>query len=357
MRNLLFLLLLVVAPITLLAQSTVVYKRNPFTGVLEVYQSVGGFPTGSPIYKIKRNLYGYLEVENVDASTDPYTRKPNYSGYNNFKPYQLPAKEIFETLENLNKRAEFDYILSQPETSNSNFEKGYNEVIEYIQKRSLFAKSLVEFYNGNISFPTKIDDGWHEVVSTSNLGTLGLDYKYGICKISNNKIEEYYENLNIFDLKTGYVFQKIKLDVISPIKNCRSTYRAAGSEKYNTIYFMDNILDSTKKIENPNFGYFTIYTEPNFYLPSNSVLSFNIARNMTLTREQISNFSGTPYSAVLDEINPQDQLCTYSLMTLAFRKPLDKFSIGIYNFSNKKVWLLNNITITSNTCNSTILTQ
>lgn len=101
--RLLFISLFLLSFNALFAQSYV-YKRNSITGELEVYKSQGGLPTGSPLYKIKKNVYGYLEVEDVEVSTNPFTKRPDYSNINSFKSYQLPAKEIFETLNQLNKK-------------------------------------------------------------------------------------------------------------------------------------------------------------------------------------------------------------------------------------------------------------
>lgn len=358
MRHFIILSAICFLNINLNAQSSIVYKKNPVTGNLEVYQSQGGLPTGSPIYKIKKNVYGYLEVENIDASTDPFTKKPDYSNYNNFKPYQLPAKEIFETLETLNKRNAFDYVNSQTQTNNQQYEKGYKELLDFIENKSVLAKSFLNFYNSNISFPNRINDGWYEVVNISKLGTMDkYDYNYGICYVVNNKVLEYYQNTNIFNLKTGFVYQKIKIEVISNITSLKCSYRASESEYYYTLYFLDNILEYTKHIENPNFGYYTIYTPPDFVLPINNGVTFDIARNKVITKEEIENFAAGPYSTVLTKQNLQSNPCQNSLMTLAFKKTTDKFSIGIYNLYNKKVWILNDLSIPAGTCNSTILSN
>jgi hypothetical protein len=147
------------------SQSSVVYKRNAF-GELEVYQSQGGLPTGTPIYKIKRNVYGYLEVENVDASINPFSKKPDYSSYNNFKPYQLPVKEIFQTLETINKRNEYDYVNTITDFSNNTkFQQELKEVQQIIEKEDLVAKAFFKFYSSNVSFPKTLKDGWYEVVN------------------------------------------------------------------------------------------------------------------------------------------------------------------------------------------------
>src|SRR5438067_278266 len=119
MIRLVTLLVICLLSINLNAQSSFVYKRNILTGELEVYQSQGGFPTGSPLYKIKKNVWGYLEVENLNASTNPFTNRPDYSAYSTYNGYQLPAKEIFQTLEVLNKRIEYDMLITNPNTTNN----------------------------------------------------------------------------------------------------------------------------------------------------------------------------------------------------------------------------------------------
>lgn len=357
-----FLLCLITS--SLMSQTSVVYKRNPATGQLEVYESRGGLPTGQPLYKIKKNVYGYLEIENSGASQDPFTKKPDYSSYNNFKPYQLPAKEIFETLETINKRYEYDNITSDPNKNSSNEGKEY--VKNFFQQRSKVATALFKFYNSNVSFPKTLANGWYEVVNiydneaSSALGNeAGKDYKYGIAKVQDNKIVEYYENCNSSDLKTGFVFQKMKLDVISPIANCKSTFRKTGSDDYSSVYFLDNILDYSKQIPNPEFGFYSIYTS--FNIESSKMLVVQVVRNYTITREEVAGIKVGQYSAILAQPNPSNNDCNNSLMTLAFKKTSDKFSIGIVQTTEKvfggSVWLFNNLTIPSGNCQSTILTQ
>jgi len=366
MRPLITIFLCLIAH-SLLSQSSYVYKRNPATGTLEVFQSSGGLPTGSPIYKIKRNVYGYLEVENVDVLTNPFTRKPDYNAYNNFKPYQLPAKEIFQTLEVLNKRAEVDYVMSQPQNNNPEYQKVVQAFRENLKAESALATSYLNFYNSNVSFPKSLKNGWYEVVNIYDNRSLGktlnvaIDYSYyiGICKVENNKIAEYYKNCHAFNFKEGYVFQKEKIDVSSGIASCKATFRKASSTDYTTIYFLDNILDSTKQIDNPNFSFYSIYTSPNFkFHKQNSFVSIQIIRNKTITRDEVQNFAAGIYSTAMIDVNPQTNDCRNSMLTMAFRKtkdPNDKFSLGIYREEDKFVWLLNNLSFTPGDCNSTIL--
>jgi len=348
------------------SQSSVVYKRNPF-GELEVYQSQGGLPTGSPIYKIKKNVYGYLEVENVDASTNPFTKKPDYANYNNFKPYQLPAKEIFTTLEVLNKRTEYDQLITNPNTSiNSTASQLLKDAQTFMQNRSVIATNLLNFYNSNVEFPKKLKDGWYDVTKISKytpneteqrMGFKeGNEFTIGICKVVSNRISEYYENINLFDLKTGFVFQKINLDVASTVNNCKSTYRTKNENQYNTIYFLDNILDSAKQIESPDFGYYTINTANNFN-SQNLTMSVQVARNKSVTRDEVLNLQAGPYQLTVFKPNPSTGDCSNSAITLAFRKSLDKFSIGIVRLTDKAVWTMNDLAFSPGTCSSTTLNE
>lgn len=363
--RLIIIFLLCLATSSLMSQTSVVYKRNPATGQLEVFESRGGLPTGQPLFKIKKNVYGYLEVENSGASQDPFTNKPDYSAYNNFKPYQLPAKEIFQTLETLNKRYEFDYVSTNENKKTSELGKEYFQ--KYFQDRSNIANAFFSFYQSNVSFPSAFKNGWYEVVNIYNtegssiLGTsAGRDYKYGICKVENNKVVEYYENCNVYDLKDGYVFQKIKFDVISGIANCQSTFRAAGDNSYSTIYFLDNILDVNKQINNPNFAYYAIYTNYDFR-QNGKLLNILIARNKKITEQEVRESSAGPYQVALVKGNPQTYDCDNSIMTLAFRNSTDKFSIGIYEptktFYGGKVWIINDIVVPASTCKATTINQ
>lgn len=344
------------------SQSSIVYKRNAF-GLLEVYKSQGGLPVGSPLYKIKKNICGYLEIENVDASTNPFTQKHDYSIFIS-RPLQLPIKEIFETIETLNKRYEYDNITSDPNKNSSNEGKEY--IKNFFQQRSQVATELFKFYNSNVSFPKILANGWYEVVNiydneaSSALGyEAGKDYKYGIAKVQDNKIIEYYENCNSSDLKTGFVFQKMKLDVMSTITNCKSTVRKTGSNDYSSVYFLDNILDYSKQIPNPEFGFYSIYTS--FNIERSKMLVVQVVRNYTITREEVAGIKVGQYSAILAQPNPNNNDCNNSLMTLAFKKTSDIFSVGVVQTSEKifggSVWLFNNLTIPSGKCQATVLTQ
>jgi len=346
------------------SQSSFVYKRNSL-GQLEVYQSQGGLPTGTPIYKIKKNVYGYLEVESVDVSTDPFTRKPDYAAYNNFKPYQLPAKEIFETLETLNKRYEFDNVTSGNAKQNS--KSGEHYIDKYFENRFDLAETQLNFYNSNISFPTKLNNGWYDVVKIFDDAlakmvnpTKSKNFIYGICKVENNRIIEYYENCHYYDVKTAKIFKKINIDVSSSISNCKSTYRAVGENQYFSLYFLDNILDETKQIGDPNFGFYTIYTSSNFNLGDGIFLYFGV--NKTLNRQEIQ--SKTPpsaYSSGISLLNPVENNCKSSFSTFAFRKTGDKFSIAAAMLnqgqSYSSIWLINDFSVIPDECKSTILNK
>lgn len=360
----LFLLFVVSLNAVVLQAQSFVYKRNPATGGLEVYQSQGGLPTGNPLYKIKKNVYGYLEIENVNTSSNPFTHKPDYSASSNFQSYQLPTKEIFETIEVLNKRNEYDYTIAQPNTENTQFEKDLNNIREILSQRSLVANSFLKFYKSNISFPKTLKDGWYEVVEIFDVSVLynALNptaengYQQGICKVQNNKIVEYYQNCSLYDLKTGFVFQKLKLNAVSPVASCKAIFRASNSNDYTTVFFLDNILDSTKQISAPDFSFYPIYTGQGFY--RSQILNVLIARNKAITIDEVRNFSGGQYHAMLSVLNPQTN-CNNSLFTLAFKNTgnaSDKFSIGILNVSDKKTWIMSNVTLTSGSCTGTVLT-
>lgn len=340
------------------SQSSVVYKKNLF-GELEVYKSQSGLPIGPPIYKIKKNIYGYLEIENIDVTTNPFTKKPDYSKYNSFKPYQLPVKEIFQTLETLNKRYELDYITSNSNSNTSSNNSKYEEELRtYLKNRSNIANSFLSFYNSNISFPKKLSDGWYDVIKIYKLENPETsNYKYGICKVNFNKVVEYYENINIFDIKSGSVFQKIKLELVSPINSCKSTFKAADDGKYYSLHFLDNILDSSKQISNPNYALFSIYTSNTSKYYSNLYIDFQIARNKTITREEVLEFTGGPYSASLYILNPESSQCNDSYLTLAFKGLSDRFSVGISRMNDKKIWLLNDLLFTPGSCTSTSLNE
>lgn len=359
MRPILFLIIILAGHISF--GQSVVYKRNPATGVLEVYQSQGGLPTGSPIYKIKRNIYGYLEVENVEVSTDPFTRKPDYTAYNNFKPYQLPAKEIFETIETINKRTEYDKIVSNPPTQNQN--SVLNKLNEYTDSRTKTATSFLKFYSSVIDFPKTLKDGWYNVTrifesaSYEKLGIKGgTDFKYGICKVKDNKVIEYYDNINVFDNKESNVFKKVSMALSSKVANCKASFKTNDFNNYETLYFLDNLIDFETQAENPNFSYYSIFTKSSFSEPSSCVIY--IKRNSPATADEVRKGEMFPYLTMLGVNNPSTYPCDSSLVTLAFKKVNEStFSIGVMNTSNKKVWLINQVQLTMGGCKSTELSN
>ena len=347
-------------------QSSVVYKRNAF-GELEVYQSQGGLPTGSALYKLKKNVWGYLEVENLKASTNPFTNRPDYSAYSTYNSYQLPTKEIFQTLDVLNKRTEYDKLIANPNTNNnSNTSELLKEAQTFMQNRSAIATSLLNFYNSNVEFPKNLKDGWYEVTkitkNTQNEASRelgfkdGYDYTLGVCRVANNRIAEYYENINLFEMKDGFVFQKINVDIMSLITNCKSSYRAKNENEYSTIYFLDNVVDIERQIPNPQFAYYSVFTAPNFN-SNNLTLHIQVARNKNITRDEVVNLQGGPYILTVFKPNPVSSDCSSSGITLAFRKSTDKFSIGLLRFSDRAVWTLNDLNLTAGTCASTVLNE
>jgi hypothetical protein len=344
---------------SVIAQTSVVYKRNPATSVLEVYQSSGGLPVGSPIYKIKKNVYGYLEVEDVQVSNDPFTLKPDYKAYNNFKPYQLPAKEIFETLETLNKRIEYDRFVSNPPKQNSNLV--LDRLNANIDSRTRTATAFLKFYSSFIKFPETLKDGWYNVTkieesaSLDNLGIKGgTDFKYGICKVTKNKVVEYYENIHVLDSKESNVFVKVSLALSSNVTNCKATVKRNDFNNYETIYFLDNLVDAETQAENPGFSYYSIFTPPDLIKPGHVIY---IKRNESITVAEVSKGEGFPYLSILGVNNASSYPCNSSLMTLAFKKiKVSSYSVGIMNLSDQRIWLVNQIRFNSiGTCQSTIL--
>lgn len=366
MRIVLTIIILLIAP-PLFSQNSFVYKRNAF-GVLEVYQSQYGLPTGNPLYQIKKNVFGYLEIENLNTSPNPYTRRPDYSTYVT-QGYNLPTKQILETIETLNKKQEYDYINSNAfqarNSQNSDIDRITKDFQSFFEDRNRMASSLLNFYNSNISFQSSFKNGWYDVVEIYNQDGLarlnvkeGVDYKYGVCKVVDNRIVEYYQNSSNWDIKDGYVFQKIKFDLASPIRNNKSSYRTLAG-RYNFIYFLDNLLDSSKQIPNPQFSYYSLYTTTNF---KESTVLIQIARNEMITDEDIKSMSIGAYSLAVgkESLSQGSGDCSNGLLTIAFRKPesnSDHFHMAIYRISDFKKWILRSISYKEGECHSSILNE
>ena len=129
---------------TTMAQNSIIYKRNPATGVLEVYESQNGFPVGQRIGEIKENpVSGYVEITNyqkdkiIVEKESPYSRKPNYS-VQEFTPYSLPYQSIINQIEALNRRHEYQLLENVP------LKKTPNPKIEELKEALLTQLSLRE---------------------------------------------------------------------------------------------------------------------------------------------------------------------------------------------------------------------
>ena len=236
----------------------------------------------------------------------------------------------------------------------------------FMQNRGKIANSYLNFYSSNIDFPKKLKDGWYDAITIKKNGVNNASRKDGfkeendfilcVCKVVDNKVVEYYENINIADIKSSFVFQKVKIDVSSEINNCRITFRAYNDSEYSAIYFLDNILDPTKQITDPGFAFFTVYTSNNFNA-HDLIMNIQIARNKPITLDEVLNFSGGPYILTVGKPNPLLGDCANSQLTFAFRKSADKFSIGVIRFDDKATWVINDIELKQNICNSTILSE
>jgi hypothetical protein len=181
-----------------------------------------------------------------------------------------------------------------------------------------------------------------------------LGYKQAICKVQNNRIVELYNNTDIFDLKSGFIFHKMKIEVSSSITNCKASFRIANENEYSTVYFLDNILDSSRQIEDPYFAFYTIYTNKSNL---NDFLHVEIARDYNMSRDEIQNFRAGPYHINAQEYNPPSNDCKNSMITLAIKRTNSLFSIGIVRLSDKKTWIFYDLSFNPSSCNSTILSD
>lgn len=348
------------------AQNSYVYKRNLLTGNLELYQSSGGFPVGSPIFQIKKNVWGYIEIEGLEVNTNPFSRRPDYSNLNTFNSYTLPSKDIINSIQVINKKTEYDraYIDGG---SNYSSQKIINEMKRNMRSESDYARSLLDIYNSTISFPSSLSDGWYEVVDIhlSNRGVAfdvdaPYSYWFGICKVRDNKVVEYYRNMHFEYLKDSDVFEKSNLESISSISNCKSVIKPLKDDRFRTLYFIDNIFDSAKQINDPKFTYYSIFTEDGFVVNNNSWLAVQIAKNRTFRSSDSKQVILGPYESGFDKPNDSKRGCRGSTMIFAFKhtgNPNDRFSIAIRRMSDMSFWTANDIPLNPGVCSGTILRE
>lgn len=336
----------------------VVFKTNNLTGQIEAFNSLSGQPTGTPLYKIKKNIWGYLEIEGTEQNMDPYSKKPDYEFLKQRQPYNLNLKEIIETLEILNYEREFQNIQSGNKSTFKQLKE--SDIQNYFASKTKIAEQILSFYNKVKTFPKNLKDGWYNIVriiETPEIKTLGIPkstiYHYGISLIKNNTIIEIFENIHALDIQSEGIFRKIPLEYAGQVQDCQGFFKEKGTNEYGTIYFMDNLINYDAQCEAPNFGFFTVYTSG--FTDNGNIFQFKDNENMT---EQDIRDLTCLFSAYISSPNPNNNNCSNTNATFAFRNSNGKFySIGIINTASKKTLIKNNVSISPGLCNSLIFSR
>lgn len=359
------------------AQNSIIYKRNPATGVLEVYESQYGFPVGQRIGDIKQNpISGYVEITNYEkdkikaVAESPYTRKPNYD-IQKFTPFNLPYQSLIDQIETLNRRHEYQLLEREPikQVPNSTLE----EIKETFRTETNFADNFLNFYNSLSTFPLKLKDGFYNTaeISDSYMNPLtklsNRTYVTGIAKVFDGKLVEYYGNIYLDNFSTTTnVYRKYNLAAPIEIKNCKSLFYEPGGT-LNQIYFLENLITSNNQIPDPNFGFYTFYTD-GLNSPDNQItllhkIGRDLGREINFNDISFKNNSGAlGYFAGTFLSNRSYQFsCNNSNITFAFRPNKGKYSLSVLIPGTaetdfvKTWWKVDNIIITPNSCSSTVL--
>ena len=389
MKRHLLTIIFLIFTIFLKAQNTFTYKPNPITGNLEVFKtSQGNNDYPQKVAEIVKNpITGYMEIKEFgnqnnfqQSSSEPYTNRPNFDLVKQIKPFDFPYQALIDQITTLNKRAEYDIIQKQlqDKSISDSKQKAFIESVKAsFDNMTNIANNLLGFYNSQSKFPSRLSDGYYYTTELENQLWVNADnktnpekkngyfIKTGITRIENNKIIEYYESThNDMMSKESNVFRKFNLEVKGNVDKCKVTFREAGSSKYISIYFFDNIIDSTINITNPNFGLYTIFTDgvrSDFSPDKNRLIGIKIARNYSINSDaSLTTLLSLPYtSTIVNNNNSKNNSCNNSSLTFAFKPNLGTFNIAvrILNLNNNKEdkWTINDIKITAGSCGSSIL--
>lgn len=371
-------------------QTTYTYKPNPITGNLEVFKtSQGNTAYPQRVAEIVKNpISGYLEIKEYStgnefqqSSNDPYTNRPNFELVKQIKAYD-PYSAIIDQINTLNTRIEYNVMQREVATNSNSTSKSeyYNKKMRnYLLNMSNTANKLLDFYNAQTKFPTKLPDGYYlttEIQNGTNIKINNVldpnnningdkEMQVGIAYIQNNKLVEYFESCWFDKTSTqSNVFRKFNIPIASNVVNCKAMFREEMTNDYRSLYFFDNILDSTARIPNPNFGYFTFFTDGLLSDSEKPIGLFGIKMGRNAHNPSSESiweyFSKLPYVNGIDHNNSSKKYgCSNSNLTFAFKANAGKYCILVYNIEkrngNNDTWYYENIEFTSGNCGSTVL--
>lgn len=234
------------------AQDQYIYKKN-FRGEIEIYGAKNGIQELSPLGTIKRNFRGEMVVEyknNNQSRTSPYDKPINYDAYK--IPLYDYTSEV-NTLLSYLALQQNQLKVSTEETNASN-----NIYTTWLKKEEAkaanFTKNLISFYSKFEDKPSKLSDGWKNVIITSEAlqatgNTLSVRYNIGYAKISDNKVVLYYEKDGTLPIFDGFDISRF---VGGSLKSCKAIVK----DDYNikTLYFVDNMIDTAARSNKPKMA-------------------------------------------------------------------------------------------------------
>lgn len=250
---------------TMFAQDYI-YKRNSF-GQIEVFESSNGFPQGQKLATIKRNIYGYIEVENskgsqnITTTENPYSRMPTITP---ITPYLAPVVSIMNTI---NTFIEVNKKVAASQNNQTLSRDGVAKYKATMEKMAQQYTQFTNFYNSVPNKPSKVKDGWHSVVIMSS--SLAKDFneinkaggiqqiekliQLGYGYVVNNKLQKTIE------CSFTQTVEFVKPSILSgnAIENCKTYYKWKDSKGVpDEVYFIDYILDETEIASLPLLGTF-----------------------------------------------------------------------------------------------------
>lgn len=326
-----------------LCQPRLVYKRNPSSGKLEVYESsISGLPTGEPLYEISKNSWGYLEVktlqgnEQLQKTVDPYSRKPNYEVMHR-QPYNLPYQAAIDQLNTLNRR--FAENLNMEGQIKD--ESARNFIEEIGKKEDEDARNLLLMYQSFTSFPSIIKTGWHKAYNIFSPNYPKESKNLAIAKyivyVENNKITKCFF---IADKESKNIIAAIEpIEVSGTIANSKVILKLESATGYETFYFIDELIDPSYELSiNPGFLSITKESIQNdlvgciFDTPSNP--------NMYSLKSDDDFF--------MSHINHNGTLILWNKrlsIDLLFINTGKTYSLLLWDSKSKSTWHLNDISI------------
>lgn len=371
MKLLLIVLFCIVGNNQIFGQQVFEYRRNVITGNMEVFEKSSETLFGKKVGELSQNIIsGYYELKTFNQTSNKITVINNI--YSNRPTYDATAyyQNLLTQINTLNQLEELKKINTNQ--IKDEYYKSQARKLEF-ENRSLIIENIFSFYNSQKTFPSNLKDGWYETMEIQQYdkqfwqkaldgATIKFMNNCGFVKIEKNKIVEYYRSL----LRPFYtscishnVFQKVNFDYVETVKECKASYKTMGTGDKGTIYFINNLVNPDQQIANPNFSYYTLYTD-NLRVTKDEIL-IQIARNQVCNTEDIKNLQfGGYFTGLPSQINNSKNFpsCNISNMTLAFKGLNGPYSIGIISSSDaNKIWTLDNINFVTSNCLSSTLTD